>query len=442
MKLTLVGALALMAIGCGSDSNSGAFAGATGGSAGAGGSVGGAGGSASGGAAGAGGSTGGVGGNAGSAGTIGGAAGSAGEAPVSSLDDWSGSQDIKATVLWHFGDVADVPDFVAPAPNGGINVARRVFDPFLRQYDATGALSWTELDDFPFFALTQDVITASDGSLLVFGADAHPDDPGCYVNHYAQSGDSLGAGRLASPQNLDWWQDVDVNPEGDSVALFTTESNISVWKYSKTGDVVWQNSMERPVRSTFSSVVAYPNGEALVVTQVVEDEGNVKYLEITKLDAVGQQAWKQKWDTPAEQGAADVVRDGQGGAYIMNFEGRALIRHLDAQGAVLWERDFGDQLTGYGKLLVDDAASPLLIGRGHTSEGPALSNAIFLRLDGQGQVTRRSEFGSGRADSVADAVYTEAGDILLLIHEWSTDAEIKDYEQGPEGTVLKVHLDG
>lgn len=134
---------------------------------------------------------------------------------------------------------------------------------------------------------------------------------------------------------------------------------------------------------------------------------------IVKLNPDGSPAWEVTYDAPGLAGANNLIRTRDGG-YVFSGEGTSfMVVKIDAEGNVLWARDYGDG--GYTHLRVLEADDGRLLLTGATAlEDPSTSNGRAVLLDPDGEVIWQKVYGRpGPNEFFTDAIQGYNGNFIV-----------------------------
>jgi hypothetical protein len=173
---------------------------------------------------------------------------------------------------------------------------------------------------------------------------------------------------------------------------------------------------------------------------------------VRKYDANGQVLWTRQFGTSADEGAAGVAVDPTGNVYVTGWTAGdlagsgaggldAVVRKFDAAGEVIWTRQFGTAGDDQGIGIAVDAAGHALM-TGITTGGLVGANAgdldVFVRkYDADGEVLWTRQFGTGSSDYVYAIAVDAAGHAVVagsvygsLAASWAgeADAFVRKYD--------------
>lgn len=134
---------------------------------------------------------------------------------------------------------------------------------------------------------------------------------------------------------------------------------------------------------------------------------------VVKLRPDGTAAWETTYDAPGLAGANNMIPTRDGG-YVLSGEGITFqLVKIDAQGNVLWARDYGDG--GYAFHRVVEAADGSLLMTGATAiDDPSASNARAVLVDANGEVLWQKVYGRpGPNEFFTDAIQGYNGNFIV-----------------------------
>jgi hypothetical protein len=149
---------------------------------------------------------------------------------------------------------------------------------------------------------------------------------------------------------------------------------------------------------------------------------------VRKFDANGEVLWTRQFGSSADDGAAGVALDPTGHVYVVGWTAGdlwgssaggldAFVRKFDAAGEVLWTRQFGTAAADQGIGIAVDADGHVLM-TGITTGGLVGANAgdldVFVRkYDADGGVLWTRQFGTGGSDYVYAIAVDAAGRAIV-----------------------------
>ena len=157
---------------------------------------------------------------------------------------------------------------------------------------------------------------------------------------------------------------------------------------------------------------------------------NLDDVFIRKYDPDGTLSWTRQFGTPGKDAASAVAVVGSH-IYVVGNTDAALdgthqgrvdqfLRQYDANGNLLWARQFGTEENEWGMALAGGDTDVYVVGYTNgTLHGPRDgsngSNAYIRRYDSAGNVTWSSQFGSTGSDDIASgAAVTSGGDLYVV----------------------------
>jgi hypothetical protein len=196
-------------------------------------------------------------------------------------------------------------------------------------------------------------------------------------------------------------------------ALTTTLGGLDAFvrKLSPTGTTLWTRQWGTASTDQAMGLVLDSDGNAYVCGQTSGALGGSPLggtdAFVTKLTADGAIAWSKQWGTSTDDGCAAIARDSAGNLYaagqtLGNLAGTnggqfdAFITKLDANGTVLWSRQWGDSDLNYALAVAVDTAGDTFVGGytpGHLG-GPRMGrwDSFLLKVDGSGTLQWSKEY--------------------------------------------------
>ena len=324
-------------------------------------------------------------------------------------DSWVVRIEAEGTPRWRrsFGSGAtdQLRDVIATADGGlfvvGHTRARGAgeSDLWLLKLDADGALGFERTYGGAAHDRIHAAAPSDDGGVFLTGFTASEGAGGrdLWVTRFSPDGDlvwsrTLGGSRHDEGLDLALLADGGVAVAGHVWTHEVQGFDIAVARFSQTGDLVWQRTLDRGRFDAGTGIVATPDGRLLVVgASSMQGLGNTDLWAIS-LDSTGQVLWdrvyggvrgEEPWDlTVARSGgfvvAVETFSKGEGGdIWLLG---------LAADGSVNWERLFGGALWEHPSALIETKDGGLLLG-GHTaSKGSGFEDAWLLRLTADGRL--------------------------------------------------------
>jgi hypothetical protein len=297
-------------------------------------------------------------------------------------------------------------------------------DAFLRQYDANGNVRWTQ----QFGTSGGDYAYAADYESGVYVA-GHTDPSGTGANfeiflvRYEEDGTHAWTRQFGTSE----WEfcfavtadETGVYVAGHTRGAFTGETNAGgydafVQKYDAGGTWLWTRQFGTSSDDTALTLaadvsglyVAGVTGSVLPGEPTAGDGGAF----LRKYDADGAVVWTRQFGGSASAVAADAS-----GIYVVGFTGGAFpgeisaggddafLRKYDADGAVVWTRQFGSSEADAANAVAVDASGVYVAGMtGGEFPGETLAgntDAFLRNYDLSGSVLWTAQFGSSESDA-------------------------------------------
>ena len=289
-----------------------------------------------------------------------------------------------------------------PVPPGGAN------NSFVAKYNPSGDQSWIYLSGASATEFSSGMAVSPGGDFVISGSsDAAPggDTLGLtdgFVRKYNADGVEQWT-TLVGSDLVDNVFDVALSATGDSFVAGSSNELSSVVghgfvsKLSPTGEIVWTQTLEtEPSLVTALGVAVDNQGAAFVV-------GVSSYLAplngssesggafVRKLDANGDLLWTRQFGDDYRALAYDVAVDPQGNAYVV---GQGFVRKLSPNGEFLWDHQF-DSMVSLTDISLD--------GLGRVVFGGSSNSAPFYAIcgeDGAALSIRSLQIDSGYAPSI------------------------------------------
>ena len=228
-------------------------------------------------------------------------------------------------------------------------------------------------------------------------------------------------------------------------------SDVFVAKLDASGAPIWARSSGDAQGSTalavgadgsvvlagyFSGTVNFGGGPALTSAGATD-------VFVVKLDPDGTPVWARRFGDEQGQGATGVATDASGGVVVTGYfngavdfgdgpplesagQGDVFVTKLDASGAPLWARRFGDEQLQISSGVATDASGAAVVagyfnGTVDFGSGPPLESAgqgdVFVtKLDASGAPLWARRFGDATYQEAAAIAVSPAGSIAVTGH--------------------------
>jgi hypothetical protein len=201
-------------------------------------------------------------------------------------------------------------------------------------------------------------------------------------------------------------------------------------KYTPAGDEVWTRQFGGGGAESAASVRVDRAGNAYVVggtRAALAGQTNIGDYDgfIVKFDSAGNQVWARQFGTTVEDYTLAVALDGDGNPFLAGeTSGRlagaaaaggldGFVRRYDANGNVVWTRQFGSPLDDYAVgIAVGPTGDVMAVGTAggalpdQKSEGDA--DAFIAAFSGQGGVLWARQFGTSGVDDAEAIGWSDA----------------------------------
>ena len=211
------------------------------------------------------------------------------------------------------------------------------------------------------------------------------------------------------------------------------ESDAFVRKYDPAGNVLWARQFGTSDYDRASDVAVDGSGNVLVVGHTWDalegpNAGSADAF-VRKYDPAGNVLWTRQFGTSALDYASGVAVDGSGNVVVSgttdgSLEGfsagnsDAFVRKYDADGNVLWTRQFGtseyDRARG---VAVDGSGNVLVAGyTGGSLEGTNAgdADAFARKYDSDGDLVWTRQYGTSELDIAVDVAVDGSANVLVV----------------------------
>jgi hypothetical protein len=346
-------------------------------------------------------------------------------------------------------------------------------DAFVRKLDANGNVLWThqfgsDEDDFG-----TSVHADGDGGVLVggetFGTLPDQNNAGprgttdAFVQKLDANGDVLWTHQFGS-DTYETTKSLSTDANGNAFVAGYTSGTLPdaeglgfddafVRKLDPNGNVLWTRQLGSDNNDYAFSVATDGDGSVFVAGitagslpgQVALGQSDAT---LQKLDADGELVWSRQFGTSAEDYAYSVATDGAGRAFTSGItygalpgqsqfgEADAFVRGFDGDGNATWTRQFGTALNDSPSQIAADRAGNLIVGGFTDALFPTATGegrALARKLDPDGEEVWTIQFGSWE-DEVAAACFDDDGNVLLA--GWTVGLEGQP-SSGPQDAFVK-----
>lgn len=312
-------------------------------------------------------------------------------------------------------------------------------DAFVRAYAADGTTTlWTRqfgtaASDFANGLATDEagtvVVTGSTGGLL---AEAHLGMEDAFVRAYDRDGQELWTRQFGTASG-DTGYAVAVTRDHRLVVAGTTTGVLEGTGFGSVdgfvrvldmdGDLVWTRQFGTPAADYALGVAVADDGRVLVAGHTMGDlavpnAGDFDAF-LRAYDADGDLLWTRQFGTPATDAAVGgVATDPLGRAFVAGRtlgaldgpqlgNGDAFVRAFDVGGDLLWGTQFGTAAyEQVGQLAVDGSGNVFVVGETEGALGAPIqgfSDAFVRKFAGDGATRWTRQFGTSEVETVAAA---------------------------------------
>lgn len=353
------------------------------------------------------------------------------------------NDDCDGSGLWtatHNGtaDNNDVVGGVAFDGSGNVIAVGSVFDAaqsddiWIRKYDPSGAVAWTQT----FHAVTSDiayaVAAAADDDIFVAGSSfTLTDDRDIWVRRYAPDGSggfTLTVDGAAS--GADEALGIALDPAGNLLVtgyVTTVAAGRDIWvrKYSPAGVTIWtRTAAGAGGQNDEGHGIASDAAGNVIATGFVWAGADERDIWVRKYDPDGNTLWTQTHDGPASGGDEGnaVACDGAANVIVTGYEetaaaGRDIwVRKYDSGGGELWTQTFNapEDATDIGRGIAVDSTDAIVVG-GSINRGVQSDNVWVRKYDSDGNELWTSVYNSdGFLSDVVNGVAVDADDNIVV----------------------------
>jgi hypothetical protein len=226
----------------------------------------------------------------------------------------------------------------------------------------------TSMDDSPVT-----ILTTSDAGFIVFGNSLFSESP-IWALKLAADGTVEWGKAYATPQNETLYSALTA-PEGGYLMAGGSSSSLWLLKTDENGEPVWQRSIAN-VAATFTPPYGLcPAGDSGYFIVGSTNPSADSDAWVIKLSAGGDVIWQKAYGLAGWESGVSAAAAGDGGCVVVGKSDASgqglddlLVFHLDAAGAVSWQKTFS--LAGF-----DDFDAPRI--RRTSDGGYALTGRVF-----------------------------------------------------------------
>ncbi len=332
---------------------------------------------------------------------------------------------------------------IEPNPGGGwyaAGYARNSTEiaSFVSKFDAFGTLLWSKKP-----AESRDpraLVRLNDGSLLFFnnngGFQGYFD---ASMLHMGADGSFISETIWGKPDDQDDWFDAKKMSDGTVVAIgMTRESSsfserILLAKFSATGQILWEKTLDGGLFSRFSSILPLPSGDFYAIGQSFGFGGTLSLL--GKFSVNGDLDWIKSYQYGTDESyflAGQTLSDGSlfVAAYQTSFSvgnPKLTLLNLSASGDITNQKTLdNDYDLGAFKMgkLNDETLLSAAVTNGQVF--PLVDNDhVILQVSPQGDLLGHMGFGSDAQDFGADAFFLDRQVILCGMSDTSLDGSAR-----------------
>lgn len=232
-------------------------------------------------------------------------------------------------------------------------------------------------------------------------------------------------------------------------------SDLFLSKYDAAGDRLWTTQWGTNATDNAITVALDGLGNAYVggaTRGMIDGQPNAGLTDglLTKLDASGNLLWTRQWGTAQNESTTDVAADPTHGVFVTGRTYGSLVedgfagiydpylRRFDADGNVLWTRQFGGLYSDTANgVAVDAAGNAYVVGHTNSQLGDATfggPDVFVTKFDIDGNQLWTTQYGTGWFDEGAAIALASSG------HLYVTGYTEGQFDGGPEDGLADVLL--
>lgn len=219
---------------------------------------------------------------------------------------------------------------------------------------------------------------------------------------------------------------------GDLAVANLGLSDAYVRKYDSTGDIVWTRQFGTGGHDSVMSLAAAGDGSVVAAGNTLGDLAGVsagsRDVFVRKYDAAGTVVWTRQFGSPETDSGWGVAVDADGRIAVVGFTSGVLagdsagsvdvfVRLYDADGGVLWTRQFGTAANDFGQAVAFDPEGNVLVAGwtegalSGTSAG--FTDAFVRKYDPEGQALWTHQFGTYTVDEAHGVATDASGNVFV-----------------------------
>ncbi|RMD91791.1 MAG: choice-of-anchor D domain-containing protein [Calditrichaeota bacterium] len=315
-------------------------------------------------------------------------------------------------VLWTTtfgGDDNESASAILPTPDGGYLVAATTAsfgaggqDVYIIKIDADGNEQWHKTYGDVLDDRATAMVRAPNGGYLIVGA-TQKDVTGrdAYVLRIDEQGNKLWSKNYGG-NGGEIAHDVQVTRDGNYIIVGSTTSSgagqfdVYLFKIDDNGNVQWEKTYGGDIWDIGFSVQQTDDNGFVVAGYTTSFGAQARDFYLIKTDEMGNLQWSKVFGGEHNDEAGVVRQTSDGGFLLAGFTvnffsankeySDLYLVKTDAQGNVLWSKNFGGEKSeGASDLLLDDEGGVIIIG---TTNSYSKDNDIFwLKLNEMGNIT-------------------------------------------------------
>jgi hypothetical protein len=319
-------------------------------------------------------------------------------------DVWIVRLDGDGRLLWEksFGGPAiDRGRAIVETPDHGLVIAGATeskgageFDVWVLKVDAKGALLWDRHFGGGATDWASALVATRDGGIAI-GAYTQDISGGPYdfwVIKLDGNGELLWQRRYGGAAT-DWSNAITETTDNGLVVVGHTESkgaggaDFWVLKLDADGEPIWDRTFGGAKTDYASTVTHTRDGGVIVGGMTRSGDANGFDIRILKLNSSGEVIWDQTLGGMKDDWVRSVVETRDGGHALAGYtdsQGAGLydvwLVKLDADGALLWERTYGDTANEWSRAVVEMPDGGLALAGDTYSMGAGAADVLVLKI--------------------------------------------------------------
>ncbi len=312
-----------------------------------------------------------------------------------------------------------------------------------------GEVEWQRAYDSGETNGCMSVCIKSDGGYIVAGYISESGDTNMWLLNLNNTGGIVWQKSYGGANN-DIASSIIQDSDGNFVVLgYTTSFGSGGWdmvvmKLDGDGTILWQKVYGGTGAELGSQIKQTNNGDYIVAGYASSfGTGDNGDLWVVRLTNNGEILWQYAFDNSDSDYGNSIIEAPNGSFFICGETRRGggtnndfWVMKLASNGAVLWQKCYGDDQLEYGKSVSLKQDGTLLVTGDKRPVGEGPRNILGMRLDGDGNILWQKAFGGEKYDRCGSSIATYDGGFMIA-------GDTCSFSGGVQGFwLLKMNEDG